>query len=56
MIIYYNFIYNYKNKYKLSLMAESKNSSYFKPFLFGAISGCSAAAIIMPIDTLKVRI
>ncbi|CAD8133176.1 unnamed protein product [Paramecium pentaurelia] len=37
-------------------MAESKNSSYFKPFLFGAISGCSAAAIIMPIDTLKVRI
>ncbi|CAD8127261.1 unnamed protein product [Paramecium sonneborni] len=37
-------------------MTESKRSSYFKPFLFGAISGCSAAAIIMPIDTLKVRI
>lgn len=38
-------------------MSNSNNkASYIKPFLFGGISGCIAVAVIMPLDTWKVRL
>ncbi|CAD8135842.1 unnamed protein product [Paramecium pentaurelia] len=35
---------------------QNNKASYIKPFLFGGISGCTAVAVIMPLDTWKVRL
>lgn len=34
----------------------SSKVSAITPFIFGGISGCVAATIVLPIDTWKVRI